>query len=142
MVQPYDMIVLDDLMFEMQGSKEVSNLFTRMVHHTPCTVISISQNLFQGGKEARTRALNTQYIVLFKNPRDPSQINILARQMYPNDAKFLIHAYQDAISRRKYGYLFIDLQQETPDELRVRAQILPEEAPQIAYNSVKSSYKQ
>lgn len=136
-IQPHDLIVLDDLMFEMQGSKEVSNLFTRMVHHTPCTVICISQNLFPNGKEARTRALNTQYMILFKNPRDARQIDVLSRQMYPNKAKYLTQVYHDATSSQKYGYVFIDLHQETAEELRVRTQILPDEAPQIVYVSSK-----
>jgi len=38
MIEPFDMVVLDDLMNEIQTAKHVSNLFTRMVHHTPCTV--------------------------------------------------------------------------------------------------------
>ena len=133
MVEPFDLVVLDDLMNEMQNSKVVSNLFTRMVHHTPCTVISLSQNLFQSSKEARTRALNTQYMVLFKNPRDATQIGVLARQMYPGESKFITDAYKHATGRRAHGYLFIDLHQETPEELRVQSQILPNEAPNIVY---------
>jgi ABC-type branched-subunit amino acid transport system ATPase component len=35
MVEPNDLVVLDDLMVEAQNSKIVSNLFTRMVHHLP-----------------------------------------------------------------------------------------------------------
>jgi len=141
-IEPYDMVVLDDLMNEMQNSKVVSNLFTRMVHHTPCTVISISQNLFQGGKEVRTRALNTQYMVLFKNPRDATQINVLARQMYPGDGKFISDAYKHATTSRPHGYLFIDLHQDTPEELRIQSQILPNDAPQIVYLPPSGVYKQ
>jgi len=133
MVQPFDMVVLDDLMNEMQHSKTVSNLFTRMVHHTPCTVISISQNMYQGGKEARTRSLNSQYLVIFKNPRDATQIDTLSRQMYPKQSRFLSQAYRDATRQQAFGYLFIDLNQTTPEELRVRTRILPEEAPQVVY---------
>ena len=133
MIEPHDMVVIDDLMFEAKRSNAVSNLFTRMVHHTPCTVIFITQNLFQDGKETRTRSLNTQYIVLFKNPRDASQITTLSRQMYPGKSNFLINAYKDATDKKPFGYLFLDLHQETTPNLRVRSRILPFEEPHIVY---------
>ena len=47
-------------------------------------VICLVQNMFYQGKESRTMSLNTQYLVLFKSPRDKQQISILSRQMYPN----------------------------------------------------------
>src|SRR5713101_4146580 len=133
MVQPGDMVVLDDLMNEAADSKEVSNLFTRLVHHLPCTVLSLTQNLYSKSSENRTRSLNSQYIVLFKSPRDASQIECLGRQMYPGQKGFLTGAYKDAISIRPYSYLLLDLHQTTPEELRVRTCILPDEAPQRVY---------
>lgn len=139
MVHPHDMVVLDDLMMEAENSKVVSNLFTRLVHHRPCTVISITQNLYSGGKENRTRSLNAQYIVLFKSPRDASQIECLGRQMYPGKKGFLTEAYKDAVSLRPHSYLLLDLCQNSPEELRVRTSILPDEAPMRVY--LLPSYK-
>jgi hypothetical protein len=55
---------------------------------------------------------------MFKNPRDRSQISFLARQMYPKQSKFLEEAYLDA-TNIPHGYLFIDLKQTTPNELRI-----------------------
>lgn len=133
MVEPYDMIILDDLMMEAETSKAVSNLFTRLVHHLPCTVVSITQNLYCGGRENRTRSLNSQYIVLFKSPRDLSQITCLGKQMYPGKKGFLIEVYKDAINLHPHSYLFLDLHQNTPEELRLRSCVLPEEAPQRVY---------
>lgn len=104
-----------------------------MVHHIPCTVIFLTQNLFQKGNENRTRALNTQYMILFKNPRDATQIAILNRQMYPGRNNFLVNAYRDATEKQPYGYLFIDLCQDTPPELRVRSKILPFEEPHYVF---------
>lgn len=141
MVQPHDMVVLDDLMNEAQNSKLVSNLFTRMVHHTPCTVICITQNMFQGGKEARTRSLNCQYMVLFKNPRDASQIGFLGRQMYPSNSRFLVDAFKDATGSDPHSYLFLDMHQDTPEELRVRSKILPCEKPSRVYWTSNLKYK-
>ena len=140
-VKPNDVVVLDDLMQEISNSKAVTNLFTRHVHHKPCTVIAITQNLFQAGKESRTRSLNAQYLVLFKSPRDASQIDFLGRQMYPGDKKFLTQAFKDATGSRPHGYLFIDLNQSTPEVLRVRTRILPGEFPQLVYLPKSLHYK-
>lgn len=141
MVRAHDIIILDDLMSEISNSKAVTNLFTKHVHHKPCTAISITQNLFQGGKETRTRSLNAQYLILFKSPRDASQIDFLGRQMYPTDRKFLTEAFRDATTTRPHGYLFIDLNQSTPEVLRVRTRILPSEYPSLVYLPQALHYK-
>ena len=121
-----DLIVMDDLLCESQSSKDVSQLFTRQVHHHGCFIIFLSQNLFAGGKEYRTQSLNTHYLVLFKNPRDKSQVNFLARQVEPRRINWLafIDFYEEA-TKRPHGYLFIDLTQECLDEDRYRTNILP-----------------
>ena len=80
-IQPFDLIVLDDLLNESRSSHDVTAMFTKAAHHKPCFIIFITQNLFPGGKGARIRSLNTHYYILFKNPRDKSQIEFLARQI-------------------------------------------------------------
>ena len=78
--------------------------------------------------------LNSHYIVLFKNPRDAAQIQYLGRQMYPNKSgsKFLAEAFKDATSR-PYGYLLLDFKADTDEQLRVRTNIFPDDAPQYVY---------
>jgi hypothetical protein len=80
------------------------------------------QNGFSKGKENRTMSINTQYIVLFKNPRDQIGPAILARQMYPSHPKKFMIKYTEA-TKRPYGYLFIDLKQNTPEEDRLKTDI-------------------
>ena len=75
------LVVLDDLMAETDG--RVTNLFTKKSHHSNTSVIYLVQNIFPKNKESRTISLNSQYMVIFKNPRDASQIANLAKQMYP-----------------------------------------------------------
>lgn len=58
-----------------------------------------------------------------KNPRDRSQITHLARQM---QNKILQEAFEDATAT-PYGYLLLDLRQETPEDLRLRTYIFPGE---------------
>ncbi len=121
-IQPYDLIVLDDLLNESQNSKEVTDMFTKAAHHKPCFIIFIMQNLFPAGKESRTRSLNTQYYVIFKNPRDKSQLQFLARQVYPQKSKDLIEIFEEATAK-PHGYLFLDFTQECPDAYRFRSNI-------------------
>lgn len=60
--------------------------------------------------------------MLFKNPRDKTQISFLARQMYPKGSKFLEEAYFDETKDAR-GYLFMDLTQSAPNELRIQSKI-------------------
>lgn len=122
-IEANSICVLDDLLSESESSKEVTNMCTRAAHHKPCFIIFISQNLFPGGKEARTRSLNTHYYVIFKNPRDKLQFEILARQISPTHSKDLVAVYEDA-TRNPHGYLFIDFTQECPEGWRYRTNIL------------------
>ena len=91
----------------------------------------IVQNLFHRGKYQRTISLNAHYMVVFKNPRDVSQIMALAQQMYPKRTKYFLEAYA-ATTARPHGYLLIDMKQDTPDILRLRHQIFPGEQQQAA----------
>lgn len=116
------LLVLDDMMSEHEDI--VAKIFTRLRHHANLSVIYIIQNLFYKSKLQRTISLNSQYIILFKNPRDLSQINNLARQMFPGQGGYLVDAYKKATEDR-YSYLAIDLRQETPDNLRLQSKILP-----------------
>ena len=127
-----NMIIIDDLMAEAASDKKICNLFTKGSHHRNLSVIFILQNLFYQGKESRTISLNSHYIVLFKNPRDRSQIVHLAKQMFPNNIKFLQESYADATSK-PFGYLFLDFKPNCPDNMRVRTNIFPLETPHFVY---------
>ncbi|KAF0138338.1 MAG: hypothetical protein FD143_3683, partial [Ignavibacteria bacterium] len=116
--------IIDDLMSSAADSKRISKLFTQESHHRNLTVIFIIQNLFNQGREMRTISLNAHYLVLYKNPRDKSQIRYLANQIYPENSKFLSSVYQDATSS-PHSYLVIDLHPETPEQFRILTNIFP-----------------
>ena len=69
--------------------------------------------------------LNSQYLVLFKNPRDKQQITVLARQMYPHNPQYLMNAFENATGK-PFGHLVVDLKQETPDQCRLRPNVINE----------------
>ena len=105
---------------------EVADLFTKGSHKN-ISVIAVTQNVFHQSRFQRTISLNTHYMVLFKTPRDASQIQHLAIQMYPKDPEYLVQVYERAMTLGLYSYLFIDLKQETPVNMRLRANILENE---------------
>ena len=76
--------MLDDLTDEAKDHAGVTALFTNLVHHRKLFVINITQNFFINSKETRTCRLNTQYVVMFKNPSDVTQIHIIGRQIIPS----------------------------------------------------------
>ena len=124
------LLIIDDLMNEADQS--VCDLFTKLSHHRSVSVVFITQNLFHKNKFVRTMNLNTHYIVMFKNPRDASQVAVLARQMYPGKSRFVVEAFQDA-TKKPHGYLLIDLRPETDDAYRIRTNIFPDDDRQYVY---------
>ena len=88
-----NLLILDDLMDEASNDKRISQLFTRG-RHDNLSVIYLTQNLFH--TKQRSMNLNSDYMVVFKNPRDQSQIQNLARQIYPGNSKFITWAFGDA----------------------------------------------
>ena len=125
------LVIVDDLMSQCSQNQSMSDLFTKGSHHRGVSVMYLTQNLFPPGRQSRTISLNSHYMIVFKNPRDSLGISTLARQMYPNSTNFLLQSFQDA-TKRPYGYLLLDLHQLTPENMRLRTNILPGEK-QIVY---------
>ena len=95
-------------MEEAKNQAGVIALFTKLVHHKKLFVVMLTQNFFHKTSETRTRRLNAQYLIIFKNPSDATQIATIGRQMYPHDPKFL-HAAFKAATCKPHGYIFIEL---------------------------------
>ena len=119
-------IVIDDLMSDLAGNRDMSQLFTRGSHHLNVSVFFIVQNLFHKGPEMRTINLNSQYIILMMTVRDVSQIEVLGRQLFGRKWHEFMSAYKSA-TEQPYGYLVIDLKPDTPKEYRLRTRIFPDE---------------
>ena len=122
------LVVIDDQMHAVD--QRISSLFTKGSHHRNLSVIYIVQNLFDQHKEHRTISLNAHYLVIFKNPRDGSQIVHLAKQMYPGKTHYVRQAFALA-TQEPHGYLLIDLKQTTPEGMRLRSHIFPGERQEV-----------
>lgn len=124
------LIILDDVIFQASEHPEVVKLFTEFRHHRNWNVIMLTQNVFHQGKFSRTISLNSNYMVLFKNPRDRLQVNILARQIFPSAKGLFLESFEDA-TREAHGYLILDLTPTCPEHFRLRSGLLPRQWPVI-----------
>ena len=129
------LLVLDDCLGDL--SKVVLRIFTELSHHLKVTCLLLSQNLFYQDKIYRSLSLNCQILIVFKSPRDMTQIATLSRQMHPTTPNFLIQSFIDA-TKNGYGYMVINYHQQTPDILRLTTNVLPSELPIIVYVNKKT----
>ena len=120
----HKLIILDDLMHAILQSSDMELLFTQGCHHRNISVIYITQNLYQQGRYSRTIALNTWYVIMFRNLRDVAQIKVLGRQLYPRNACILVDAYEKAI-KEAFGHLIIDSGPRSKQEYRLRTNVFP-----------------
>ena len=67
--------MFDDLMTEAKCDQRIADLFTNGSHHRNISVVYLTQNLFPQGKASMDIILNTQYMVLFNNPIDSSDLS-------------------------------------------------------------------
>ena len=118
-------IVLDDLLQKVCTSSDIVDLFTVCSSHMNYTVFCLVQNVFgDSSRKFRTMSLNTHYFIIFKNPRDEMQVQILGRQLYPRSSDFFMSAYKKATAR-DYGYLLIDIHPRSNPLYALRTNILP-----------------
>jgi len=75
-------------------STKVSELFTKDSHHGNISLVLITQNLFHQGPSCDI-SLNSKYIVVFKNPRDKTQIVHFFRQVFPKNISSFHKTYLD-----------------------------------------------
>lgn len=129
---PPTLLILDDFMGTGR-TETIRDFFTKYSHHCNISVVYLSQNLYQQDKGSRDMSLSANYLVLFKNPRDRSQVRVLAQQMFPQKPGFLTAVFEDAV-KKPYSYLCVDLTQETPDDERLLTNIFDEA--QVVYRKV------
>ena len=115
--------IFDDLMEQIDESN--AEIFTKEAHHENCSVIFVTQLLFVDNKSYRAMSRNVSYFILMKNPRDSQSVKTLGSQ---TSNKILFNVFMDA-TKNAYSYLVVDFHPTTPEHVRLRSRILPNEAP-------------
>lgn len=124
------MLIIDD--FGQHLNQSYGDLFTVKSHHRNCSVILLTQTLFDKNPVYRTISLNTIYLTVFKNPRDNNQITALAKQIGTTNAPAVVKIYHE-VTEEPYSYLFVDCHQTTKKNTKYRINILPQEAPMRSF---------
>ena len=103
----------------------VVDLFTKISYHRNVSVVYLTQNIFYKNKQSRTLSLNSHF------PWSYSKTLAMHHKWLTwldkcilGRALFMIEAFKNATSA-PYGYLLIDLKQETDDKLRLRTGRFP-----------------
>jgi len=83
-------LVIDDLMRKSSSCDAIMDLFTKVITRS---------SVFLSRRISPIRSMVNATSSFLKNARDRGEIHHLARQVYPDDPKFLEETYYDATSR-------------------------------------------
>lgn len=114
------LVILDDFMHETNDI--AAKLYTKLSYHRNVSVIMMTHNLFPENKNVRDILLNNNYLVAFRNPRDRAQVSHLGKQLFPENTNYFCKSFANATSK-PHGYLFIDMNKDTPDDQRLKTEI-------------------
>ena len=102
-------VIFDDLI-NSSSLADISDLFTVDGRHMNMSMAFLTQRMFVNNENFRQISQNCDYFVIFKNPRNSSEIRTLAQQITPGSLD-LVDIYMDA-TQKPFSYLFINLTQE------------------------------
>ena len=111
----YSLVIFDDLI-NSKILEEISNLFVVDGRHSNYSMIFTSQRMFVNNEYFRQISNNCDYIVVFKNPRNYSEIRTLAQQLTPMSLD-LLEIYTKA-TKDPFTYLLINLTQECNEDVK------------------------
>ena len=108
-------VIFDD-MINSNNLKSVAQLFTVHGRHLKLSLAFLSQRLFHNNEHFRQISQNSDYMCLFKNPRNSLEIRSLASQITPKTLE-LQDIFKEA-TQKPYSYLLINLTQECIPQLK------------------------
>ena len=108
------LVIFDD-MINSDNLKHIAQLFTVYGRHLDLCLAFLSQRLFNNNEFFRQISQNSDYLIIFKNPRNSMDIRVLGGQMTPKSSD-LIQIYKKA-TEKPYSYVFINLTQEAVAQL-------------------------
>lgn len=130
-------MVFDDLFGQMNDSEMVTDIITKYSHHRNFSCITLTQNIFSQGSQARNQSVNAHCYILTRTTRDLKQISILGQQMRPGIGKHFLAMYQDAVdnplSPEYPPFLCVACHPRTDRKCQFLANLLPPEAPKVLY---------
>ena len=108
-------VIFDD-MLNSDNLKSVAQLFTVHGRHLNLCLAFLTQRLFNNNEYFRQISQNSDYMCIFKNPRNSMEIRTLANQITPKTLE-LLDIYRKA-TKQPYSYILINLTQEGLPQLK------------------------
>ena len=96
-------------------------MFTVDARHMNISMAFLTQRMFVNDESFRQISQNCDYFVIFKNPRNSSEIRALAQQMTPGNL-ILVDIFIDA-TQMPFSYLLINLTQECNSQVKFLSNI-------------------
>ena len=103
------LLIFDDQMNNKETLQYIANLFSVEARHTKLSLIFISQKIFFNSDSLRSIRENSDYWILFKNPKNVASVGYISSQMTKNSTLANIFT---AATEKAHSYLFIDTRQE------------------------------
>ena len=125
------LIVFDDLI-SSPSLPFIAKLFTVDARHKNISLIFLTQKLFVNSDSFRQVSQNSDYLTLFKNPRNAQEISTLAQQMTPGKKELV--SYFTKATEAAYSYLFMNLTQTCPSEVKFLSHLFDKPHVVRAYN--------
>ena len=107
---------IHDLVVLIENLKAIAQLFTVFGRHLNLCLAFLTQRLFKNNEFFRQISQNSDYMCVFKNPRNSREISTLASQITPKTLE-LLSIYEKA-TRDPYSYVLINLTQEGVPQLK------------------------
>jgi adenylate kinase family enzyme len=131
------LFIVDDCTVKISKKLEefLESIFTRLSHHKSISCFYLTQMLFNDKNPfLRTLNRNAHYIIYFRYPRDTNQLKTLIQQMAggPKKAQIMIQAIMNEL-KEPHAYILFDFRQETPENHRIRGNILGEKPPHLPW---------
>ena len=110
------MLCIFDDMINSTNLNNISNLFLVDGRHNNLSMVFITQKLFVNNDNYREISQNSDYFIIFKNPRNMQEIRHLNTQMCPG--KNELSLYYKLATLQPFSYIMINLTQECDDKVK------------------------
>ena len=108
------LLIIDDLILDL--NRDLAQHFIAGSHHKNVTTIFLSHSIYLNNELYRLISNNCQYILLFKNKRNFSQVARLGRQILGSQYERLTEAYKYIGA---FEFVLLSFHTLVPDELLV-----------------------
>ena len=131
----HSLVVFDDLI-NSDSTPEIARLFTVDGRHSNMSLIFVTQKMFVNEEKFREISGNSDYFLVFKNPRNAREIRTLASQMTPGKMD-LVNYYVKA-TEKPFSYLLINLTQQCEEQVRFLSHLF--DVPHVVRAYFNSTY--